>query len=155
PRRRESRLGPRPPTKAFGGRLLGDDSALMRQALGRFLDGDIFHSFKQSPATMTAAALTAICILAAALAPRVAQHNPFGLKPLNLLDAFTPPAWSGKGNPTYFLGTDDQGRDVLSAIMFGARMSLVVGLLATLLAMVVGVSLGLLSGYLGGKIDAF
>src|SRR5258708_16163184 len=71
------------------------------------------------------------------------------------LDAFTPPAWSEKGSPTYLLGTDDQGRDVLSAIMFGARMSLVVGLVATLLAMVLGVSLGLLSGYLGGKVDAF
>ena len=127
----------------------------MATALHRFLDGDVVHSFKRSPLTMFAAAVTAICILAAVLAPWIAPHNPFDLKTLNLLDAFTPPAWSDKGNSSYFLGTDDQGRDVLSAIMFGARMSLVVGLVATLLAMVFGVSLGLLSGYLGGKIDAF
>jgi peptide/nickel transport system permease protein len=127
----------------------------MTTALHRFLDGDVFHSFKRSPLTMFAAAVTAICILAAVFAPWIAPHNPFDLKTLNLLDAFTPPAWSDKGNAGYFLGTDDQGRDVLSAIMFGARMSLVVGLVATLLAMVFGVSLGLLSGYLGGKIDAF
>jgi peptide/nickel transport system permease protein len=88
-------------------------------------------------------------------APWIAPHNPFDLKTLNLLDAFTPPAWSDKGNPGYFLGTDDQGRDVLSAIMFGARMSLLVGLIATALAMVFGVSLGLLAGYAGGKVDAF
>ena len=127
----------------------------MATALHRFLDGDVIHSFKRSPLTMFAAAVTAICILAAVFAPWVAPHNPFDLKTLNLLDAFTPPAWSDKGNASYFLGTDDQGRDVLSAIMFGARMSLVVGLVATMLAMVFGVSLGLLSGYLGGKIDAF
>src|SRR5260221_1498280 len=127
----------------------------MAAAIRRFLDGDVVHSFKGSPATMIAGAVTLICILGALLAPWVAPHNPFDLKTLNLLDAFTPPAWSEKGSHTYLLGTDDQGRDVLSAIMFGARMSLVVGLVATLLAMVLGVSLGLLSGYLGGKIDAF
>ena len=123
--------------------------------VGRFLAGDVFYNFRRSPAVMLAALVTAICILAAVLAPWIAPHNPFDLKTLNLLDAFTPPAWSERGNPSFFLGTDDQGRDVLSTIMFGARMSLVVGLLATLLAMVLGVTLGLLSGYLGGKVDAF
>jgi peptide/nickel transport system permease protein len=121
----------------------------------RFLDSDIYFSFRQSPAVMIAAALTAVCILAALFAPWVAPHNPFDLKTLNLLDAFTPPSWTAKGNPTYLLGTDDQGRDILSTIIFGSRMSLLVGLLATLLAMVVGVTLGLISGYAGGKIDAF
>jgi peptide/nickel transport system permease protein len=85
----------------------------------------------------------------------VAPHNPFDLKTLNLLDAFTPPAFTGRGNPTYFLGTDDQGRDVLSAIIYGARISLMVGIFATFLAMIFGVSLGLVSGYIGGKVDAF
>ncbi len=123
--------------------------------LSRFLAGDVFYSFKQSPLVMVAAGVTLICILAAVFAGFIAPHNPFDLKTLNLLDAFTPPAWSDRGNPSYFLGTDDQGRDVLSTIMFGARMSLLVGLLATLLAMVFGVTLGLLSGYIGGKVDAF
>ena len=124
-------------------------------AVQRFLEGDLFHSFKHSPGVILAASLTLVCILAAVFAPWVAPHNPFDLKTLNLLDAFTPPAWTAKGNPAYLLGTDDQGRDVLSTIIFGSRMSLLVGLLATLLAMVIGVSLGLLAGYAGGKIDAF
>jgi peptide/nickel transport system permease protein len=124
-------------------------------AVRRFFDGDVFYSFKQSPLTITAAAIVVACIFAATFAPFVAPHNPFDLKTLNLLDAFTPPAFTGHGNPSYFLGTDDQGRDVLSTIIFGSRMSLVIGLGATLLAMVFGVSMGLMSGYIGGKFDAF
>jgi peptide/nickel transport system permease protein len=104
---------------------------------------------------MLAGAIVAVYVIAALFAPWVAPHNPFDLRTLNLLDAFTPPAWSERGNPTYFLGTDDQGRDVISAIIFGSRMSLVIGVMATLLAMTVGVTLGLISGYVGGKLDAF
>jgi peptide/nickel transport system permease protein len=124
-------------------------------AVRRFLDGDIFFSFKRSPLVIVAAVIVAAYILAALFAPWVAPHNPFDLKTLNLLDAFTPPAWTDRGNPQYFLGTDDQGRDVISAIIFGSRMSLVIGLMATLLAMILGVTLGLISGYVGGKVDAF
>jgi peptide/nickel transport system permease protein len=124
-------------------------------AVRRFFEGDVFFSFKRSPLTITAAAIVFVCIVAAAFAPWVSPHNPFDLKTLNLLDAFTPPSFSDKGNPSYFLGTDDQGRDVLSTIIFGSRMSLVIGLGATILAMVFGVSMGLLSGYVGGKLDAF
>jgi peptide/nickel transport system permease protein len=127
----------------------------MQGVLGRFLDGDIFHAFKRSPLVIVAAAIFLVIVLAALLAPWVAPHNPFDLRTLNLLDAFTPPSWTERGNKTYFLGTDDQGRDVISAIIFGSRMSLVIGLAATVLAMLVGVTLGLLSGYVGGKLDAF
>jgi peptide/nickel transport system permease protein len=121
----------------------------------RFFDSDILYSFRRRPGVILAAIVTAAFVVAAVFAPWVAPHNPFDLATLNLLDAFTPPAWSGKGNPAYLLGTDDQGRDVLSAIIFGSRMSLLVGLIATLLAMIVGVALGLASGYAGGKVDAF
>ena len=124
-------------------------------AVRRFLDGDVFFSFKQSPLVVIAAVVTLICILAAIFAPWVAPHNPFDLRTLNLLDAFTPPAWTEKGTRNFILGTDDQGRDVFSTIIFGSRMSLLVGLIATLLAMTVGVTLGLIAGYAGGKIDAF
>jgi peptide/nickel transport system permease protein len=127
----------------------------MNAAIGRFLDGDIFYSFRRSPLVMICAGITLIAILAALLAPWIAPHNPFDLRTLNLLDAFTPPAWSPSGKSTYPLGTDDQGRDVLSTIIFGSRMSLLVGLIATLLAMAFGVSMGLIAGYAGGKLDAF
>lgn len=124
-------------------------------ALRRFLDGDVFYSFKRSPLTMVAAALTLASFVAALFAGWLAPHNPFDLKTLNLLDAFTPPAWVERGNPAYLLGTDDQGRDVLSTIMYGSRVSLMVGLCAVALAMVIGITLGLLSGYVGGRLDAF
>ena len=124
-------------------------------AVRRFLDGDVFFSFKRNPLTIAAAAIVVVCMFAAVFAPWVAPHNPFDLKTLNLLDAFTPPSFTGRGNPEYFLGTDDQGRDVLSTIIFGSRMSLLIGLGATMLAMAFGVSMGLMSGYIGGKFDAF
>jgi len=127
----------------------------MAARMDAFLESDLFYSFRRRPGVILAAAVALAFVVAAALAPWVAPHNPFDLATLNLLDAFTPPAWTAKGNPTYLLGTDDQGRDVLSAIIFGSRMSLLVGLLATALAMVLGVALGLLSGYAGGKVDAF
>jgi ABC-type dipeptide/oligopeptide/nickel transport system permease subunit len=96
-------------------------------AVRRFFDSDVFYSFKRSPATIVASATLLACILAAAFAPWVAPHNPFDLKTLNLLDAFTPPVFSASGTRNYLMGTDDQGRDVLSAIIFGSRMSLIIG----------------------------
>lgn len=125
------------------------------RALRRLLDSDVFYSFRRSPLTIVAAATTLACVVAAVFAGWLAPHNPFDLKTLDLLDAFTPPAWAERGNPAYLLGTDDQGRDVLSAIMYGSRVSLMVGFFAVMLAMTIGIALGLLSGYVGGKVDAF
>jgi peptide/nickel transport system permease protein len=96
-----------------------------------------------------------VCLAAALFAPWLAPTNPFDLKTLNLLDALAPPAWLPGAKPGYLLGTDDQGRDVLSAIMFGARISLLVGIASVALALVVGVALGLVAGYAGGNVDAF
>jgi len=96
----------------------------------------------------------AICVLAALFAPWFAPKHPYDLATLNLLDALSPPVWEVGGKEGYFLGTDDQGRDVLSTIMFGARVSLLVGLASVALAMLVGVGLGLLAGYVGGRTDA-
>jgi peptide/nickel transport system permease protein len=116
--------------------------------------GDVGFSFRRSPVAIASAVVLAICLGAALFAPWVAPHNPFDLRTLNLLDALAPPAWLDGSKPGYVLGTDDQGRDVLSAIMFGARVSLLVGLASVALAIVLGVSLGLVAGYVGGKIDA-
>jgi peptide/nickel transport system permease protein len=126
----------------------------MAATLRRFFDSDLWWSFTRSPITMISAVVALICILGALFAPWIAPHNPFDLASLNLLDAFKPPSWIEDGEAQYLLGTDDQGRDMLSAIMYGARVSLLVGLSATLFATTLGVTLGLLAGYLGGKLDA-
>jgi peptide/nickel transport system permease protein len=127
----------------------------LSRRVGRLWDSDIAWSFRHSPVAVGSAIVLGICLAAALFAPWVAPHNPFDLRTLNLLDALTPPAWEAGGKSEYLLGTDDQGRDVLSAIMFGARISLLVGLASVALAVILGVSLGLLAGYVGGKVDAF
>jgi len=125
----------------------------MAAFVARFRDSDLWWSFKRSPVTVGSAIVAAICILGAVLAPLIAPHNPFDLASLNLIDAFKPPAWDEDGVREYLLGTDDQGRDMLSAIMYGARVSLLVGLSATIFATTLGVTLGLIAGYVGGAID--
>ena len=124
-------------------------------AWARFLDSDVWHSFRTSPMAIAAAAIAFVCVFCAVFAPWVAPHDPFDLATLNLADARLPPAWEPEGSTTYLLGTDDQGRCILSALMYGARISLAVGLASVLLSVVVGVGLGLLSGFAGGRVDAF
>ena len=127
----------------------------MQDTMKRFFDGDVWWSFKRNPLVMIAALTALICLLGSAFAPWLAPHNPFDLKTINLLDAFTPPSWIANGKPQFLLGTDDQGRDVLSTIMHGSRITLLVGICAVMLSMTVGITLGLISGYVGGKLDAF
>ena len=117
-------------------------------------DGDLAWSFRRSPVTVVAAVLTLICVGAALAAPWISPQDPFNMAALNLNEAFTPPAWDEKGMPQYPLGTDNQGRDILSTIMHGARISLGVGLAAVVFSLVLGVSLGLIAGYIGGRFDA-
>jgi len=115
-----------------------------------FLDADLLWSFRHSPVAIGAAIGAVAIIAAAALAPWLAPHDPFDLASLSLLDASNPPAWLDGGSWSYPLGTDNQGRDVLSAILYGARLSLVVGLSAVVLALLLGVTLGLVAGWRGG-----
>ncbi len=116
---------------------------------------DVAFSFRSSPVAIAAGIVAFVCLFYAIFANLVAPHNPFDLATLELSDAFLPPRWLQDGNPKYLLGTDDQGRDILSALMFGARISLLVGLASVALSAVVGVSLGLLAGFVGGALDAF
>ncbi len=120
----------------------------------RWLDSDVGYSFRSSPVAMVAAAVAFLCLFCALGAGWVAPHNPFDLKTLELSDARLPPAWSAQGTTKYLLGTDDQGRDILSALFYGARISLIVGIISVLLSMLIGVSLGLLAGFRGGWIDS-
>lgn len=124
-------------------------------ALRRFFDGDVWHSFRSSPVAVVAAVITAVCVVCALFAEVVAPHNPFDLATLELLDSLKPPAWVEGGEARYWMGTDGQGRDILSALMYGTRISLLVGLASVLLSIVIGVSLGLLAGFVGGRTDAF
>ena len=119
-----------------------------------FLDGDIYYSFRNSPVTVIASGITAVYILAALFAPLVAPHNAYDLSSLSLIDALTPPVWYADGSAKYLLGTDDQGRCILSTIIYGSRLSLAVGFAAVLFSGILGVMLGLISGSAGGAIDA-
>lgn len=103
---------------------------------------------------MAAAVIAVLCVACAVFAPWLAPHDPFDLATLELGNARLPPAWLDGGNPAFLLGTEDQGRDILSAVMYGARISLAVGLSSVLLSVLVGVALGLVAGFLGGWIDA-
>ncbi|MDR7151012.1 peptide/nickel transport system permease protein [Hydrogenophaga palleronii] len=120
----------------------------------RWSNSDVGHSFTHSPTALVAAVIALICVIGAVFAPWIAPHNPFDLATLELSNARLPPAWSEEGSRNFLLGTDDQGRDILSAIMYGARISLAVGLASVVLSVVVGVAFGLLAGFIGGWIDA-
>jgi len=122
--------------------------------LRRVWDHDLAWSFRRSPVTVAAAALTLACVAGALAAPWIAPQDPFNLAALDLNEAFIPPLWDEAGRFHYPLGTDNQGRDVLSTILHGTRLSLAVGLAAVLLALFLGVSLGLIAGYFGGRVDA-
>jgi peptide/nickel transport system permease protein len=122
--------------------------------LKRWSNSDVGYSFLHSPTALVAAVIALICVIGAVFAPWIAPHNPFDLATLELSNARLPPAWSPEGSSNFLLGTDDQGRDILSALMYGARISLAVGLASVALSVIVGVAFGLLAGFLGGWIDA-
>ena len=124
-------------------------------AWARFLDGDVWHSFRSSPMAMLAAGVALVCVLCALFAGFIAPHNPFDLATLELSDSMLPPAWLEGGQAKYLLGTDEQGRDVLSALMYGARISILIGGASVIVSVLIGVSLGLLAGYAGGAVDGF
>ncbi|MEQ8964214.1 MAG: ABC transporter permease [Azospirillaceae bacterium] len=123
-------------------------------ALRRAIDSDLVYAFRRSPTAVVSATVAAIMILASVLAPWIAPYDPFDPATLNLMDGFTPPMEAGFSGDVYLLGTDDQGRDVLSAIMYGARISLLVGVCAIAFAMILGTTLGLIAGYVGGWVDS-
>ncbi len=124
------------------------------QAMIGFLNGDLVYSFRKSRVTVIATIVTLIIILSSVFAPLIAPHDPFDVATLSLLDSELPPSWADGGDPRFLLGTDNQGRDVFSVILYGSRISLAVGFISVALAMVFGIVFGLLSGYFGGLIDA-
>ena len=126
----------------------------MIKTLARWSDSDVGYSFRTSPVAMVAAAIAFVCIFCAAFAGWVSPHDPFDLAKLELMDARLPPAWYPEGSRKYLLGTDDQGRDILSAVIYGARISLIVGVVSVFLSVAVGTLLGLIAGFRGGWVDS-
>lgn len=122
--------------------------------LSRAWDSDIAYAFRRSPVAIVSLAVAMTLVLAAVFAPLIAPYNPFDPATLNLMNGFTPPsepnAFTGE---TFWLGTDDQGRDVFSTILYGLRISLFVGFAAVMLGLTLGVIAGLVSGYYGGWTD--
>lgn len=119
----------------------------------RFLRSDLVYDFLRSPATILAFIIAVVIIGGAFAAPWIATSNPYDLASFSLMDGLLPPFWQG-GDPRFPLGTDDQGRDMVSSILYGARLSLLIGLMAMAIATVLGVGLGLAAGYFGGRFDA-
>ena len=122
--------------------------------VSRLWDSDVGYSFRSSPVALGAALVALVCVFGAVFAGWIAPHNPFDLTTLDLADSRLPPAWIAEGSRKFLLGTDDQGRDILSALMYGARISLAVGFASVVLSVVIGVALGLLAGFVGGWVDA-
>lgn len=122
--------------------------------LARFLDSDVWASFKRSKLTMAAAVLTVAFMAAAVLAGFLAPQDPFDPAQLELMNSRLPPIWDAEGQMPFLLGTDEQGRDILSAILYGLRISLAVGFLGVAFSATLGIGLGLVAGYLGGTVDA-
>ena len=125
-----------------------------RDLWSRIIDSDLFYSFTRNPVVVVSAIATLLFFIGAGFAPWLAPHNPFDPASLDLMEASTPPVWIEDGMSKFLLGTDDQGRDILSTIMFGSRVSLIVGFSAVIFSVIVGVTAGLFAGYMGGWTDA-
>ncbi|HEY9345191.1 MAG TPA: ABC transporter permease [Inquilinus sp.] len=120
----------------------------------RFLDSDLAWRFRRSPIAIIALVVTLLMAAGAILAPLIAPQDPFDAASLDLMNSLIPPAFEAQGDPQFPLGTDDQGRDLFSAILYGTRISLLVGVAGVALAMLIGVTLGLVAGYRGGWVGA-
>jgi len=119
-----------------------------------YSENEVLYLFFHNPVAMVAAFVSLLCILSALLSPWLAPTNPYDIATLDIMDSLIPPAWSDSGDSRFLIGTDDQGRDLLSAILYGTRLSLLVGFLAISFASILGVTVGLMAGYFGGYFDA-
>jgi len=128
--------------------------ATLTEGIRRILDHDLVWNLRSSPAAIIAAIVTSLLFIAALGAPFITPQNPLDLASVNLLDSELPPAWMADGVSHYILGTDTQGRDIFSLVIYGLRISLIVGFLSVIMSLFIGVSLGLWSGYAGGWVDA-
>jgi peptide/nickel transport system permease protein len=121
----------------------------------RFINSYLLHSFKRDPIAIISSGVLAVLVIISILAPVIAPHNTYDTATIDIMDAEIPPIWMEGGDERFVLGTDIQGRDLLSTMIYGLRVSLLIGVGAVIFQALVGILVGLLSGYLGGKLDAF
>ncbi|OOE64285.1 ABC transporter permease [Salinivibrio sp. PR6] len=121
----------------------------------RFLDSDFFYHFKRDKVAIASFTIFMVFLLLAVFAPLVSPTNPYDLMAIDIMDSELPPVWMEWSDPRFLLGTDNQGRDILSTIIYGLRISLTIGLCAVGLQLILGTVIGLSAGYFGGRIDSF
>lgn len=129
------------------------DKTEKQSAMAKFFGSDIWWSFRQSKMAIFSAILLTILILSAVFAPLIAPQDPYDGAALDMWNAEIPPIWSEAGQWPFLLGTDTQGRDILSAILYGTRISIAIGIASVVLSLFIGMSAGLIAGYFGGFID--
>jgi len=120
----------------------------------RFLNSEFFFNYKRNIPAILGTIIIVVFILMTTIGPFIVTQNPYNLREISLMDAYKAPAWSEGGEWRFPLGTDAQGRDILSSIVYGSRISLFIGLTGMIFSAVIGTVLGLAAGYYGGKIDA-
>jgi peptide/nickel transport system permease protein len=124
-------------------------------AWNRFKHSYVLYSFKRDPIAVSSFAVLTILVFISILAPVIAPYDTYDSGTFDIMDAETPPSWMAGGSETFLLGTDIQGRDLLSTMIFGLRVSLLIGVGAVLFQALVGILVGLVAGFFGGKLDAF
>jgi len=119
-----------------------------------FFHSEFFHNFVRSPGAMAGLVIVLFFLIMAFFGPLFTPQNPYDIGTLDLMDAYKPPIWMEGGDPAFILGTDEQGRDMLSAIVYGSRISLFISVIVVALSCVFGTVLGLIAGYFGGRLDS-
>ena len=126
----------------------------MGKKMGAFFRSEFFHNFVRSPGAVAGLLIVIFFLIVVLIGPACTPQNPYDIASLDLMDAYKPPLWMEGGDSAFVLGTDEQGRDILSAIVYGSRISLFIGVAVVLLSCVIGTFFGLVAGYFGGRIDS-
>jgi peptide/nickel transport system permease protein len=125
------------------------------KAWKRFKKSYLLYSFKRDPIAILSFSILVVLVIISILAPVIAPYNAYDTTTFDIMDAETPPSWMEGGSEMFMLGTDIQGRDLLSTMIFGLRVSLLIGVGAVLFQALIGILVGLISGFFGGKLDSF
>ena len=127
----------------------------MNATVRRFAQSNFLYNFGRDKVAMVSFAILATFVILAFAAPLIAPYNPYDQTTIDIMDSEIPPVWQDGGEPRFLLGTDAQGRDMLSTILYGTRISIIIGVCAVVLQMFLGITIGLVSGYVGGRIESF